>query len=157
MSGNILVRYLRFVHPLGAALTVCGVLIAISVLLILAFFSYMKGEPSMADMVREARAVQSGAMKPDRSGSVASAKHMMYVTRSTNGAMTVLWPYNLAHDDNYFEGYLFEERPLTADKATAFGPFRGGHSNTSQPVPTHLRVDRKISEHWYHVQGEMYK
>jgi len=158
MSGTIFIKHLRSVPLIKMALAFCGVLVAACALLFAGFWVYMSAGPRMADMEKDLQAIQQGTVKPDRSGYVASAKNgMVYVTHAADGALSVLWPYNLAHDDNYFEGYLFEERPLTTNKVTAFGPFRGGHLNASPPVLTHLRVDRKISEHWYHVQGEMYK
>ena len=157
MKKIAFLKYLRSVHPVGLFLSVCGVLAAACLVPLIAFFIYMKGEPTRADMEKELQAVRQGRVKRERSGLVASAKHTMYVTRAADGTLTALWPYNLAHDDNYFEGYLFEERPLTTDKVTAFGPFRWGRPDRPPPVLTHLTVDRKISEHWYHVQGEMYK
>lgn len=110
----------------------------------------------MAEMEEELRAVQQGSVKPDHSGFVLIKQHGVYITRAADKTLVILWPYNLAHDDNYFEGCLFSDRVLTSDKLTASGPVRGGYPGEPRSWMTHLRVDRKISEHWYHVQDEMY-
>ena len=156
MKKIAFLKYLRSVHPLGAALTVCGVLIALCAALFFGFWAYMSADPRIADMEKDLWSVQHGKAKPNNSGLVASAKNMMYVTRAANGSLVVLWPYNLAHDDNYFEGFLFSDIKLNSNKVSALGPTRGGSNGYSKWL-THLTVDRTINEHWYHVQGEMYK
>ena len=156
MSGTVLIRYLRSVHPVGLFLSVCGGMVVICVLLFIGFWVYMSAGPRMADMKRDLQAIQQGRLKPDRSGYVPSEKNgMVYVTYAPDGALSVLWPYNLAHDDNYFEGYLFSERVLETNKVTVLAPTR--YMTAHEAWMTHLSMDRKISEHWYHVQGEMYK
>ena len=150
-------KYLRSVTLMKLVLAFCAIPLIGFVWFVLWFWASMKGEPRMADMVREARAIQSGAIKPDRSGHVSLAKDMVFVTRDANKALTILWPYNLAHDDNYFEGYLFSDPVLTSDRTVALAPDRQGYIGAPGFRMTHLKVDRKISEHWYHVQGEMHK
>ncbi len=119
------------------------------------YAAYMKNEPSFAEAKKTLLLIRQGSLKPSHSGSVSTPDRMTYVTHASNGALTVLWPYNLAHDDNYFEGLLFSDTVLTTDKVTALAPTR--YPTANKAWMTHLTVDRRISEHWYHVQGEMYK
>lgn len=155
MKKVAFLKYLRSVHPVGLFLSGCGVLAIAFLVPLIAFSIYMRDEPSMVDMQKDLKAVQLGIMKPSRSGSVPYAKNTMYVTRAADKALTVLWPYGFAHDDNYFEGYLFSDTVLKTDKVTVLAPTR--YTTANRPWMTHLRVDRTLGGHWYHVQGEMYK
>ena len=124
MSGTSLVRILRSVHPMGLALSVCGILVAFCAAVFFGFWAYMSAGPGMAAMEKDLQAVQAGTMKPNHSGLVSVAKNTMYVTRAADKTITVLWPYNFAHDDNYFEGCLFSDHILTSDKTIALAPTR---------------------------------
>ena len=119
--------------------------------------AFARGTPNFAVMQHELSLIQKGQVKPDVWGRVITKKSAAYVTISATQKLTVLWPYNMAHDDNYFEGFLFSDKALISNKITALGPVRGGFANAPKFWMTHLTVDRTISEHWYHVQGEMYK
>ena len=156
MRGAVLVKWWREVHPLGQILTVCAAAVVACLLWFVAFFHSMKNEPDQKQAQKTLRAIQRGQLKPDRAGLVVTENHTIYVTRAA-GKLTVLWPYNLAHDDNYFEGLLFSDMAVTSNRLIALGPTRGGYLNAPQSFLTHLIVDRKLSEHWYHVQGKMYK
>ena len=147
-------------HPVGQALAICFVCslpIVAFVIVVLSYAAYMKNEPNLNEAKKTLRSIQEGGAKPDRFGCIMTKDHIVYVTRAVGGALTVLWPYNLAHDDNYFEGLLFSDVALTSKQVIALGPARVAYPKAPPSLMTHLTVDRMISEHWYHVQGEMYK
>jgi len=152
-----LIKRWRDLHPVGQALAVCFVLILACVFWVLSYAAYMKNEPDLNEATKTLQSIQQGRVKPDSSGRVETEHYTVYLTRAAGGALTVLWPYNLAHDDNAFEGLLFSDTALTSNHVTALGPTRHGYPNAPSSLMTHLTVDRTISEHWYHVQGEMYK
>ena len=119
--------------------------------------AFARGTPDFAAVQHELSLIQKGQVKPDAWGRVMTKKSAAYVTISATQKLTVLWPYNMAHDDNYFEGFLFSDKTLTSSKVTALGPVRGGRLKSPKSWMILLAIDRTISEHWYHVQGEMYK
>ena len=157
MNGAALVKEWRDVHPLGRAFAVSTVLIIVCALLVLSYAGYVRNEPDLNEAHRTRWSIQNGIVKPDRFGCIDIEHQPVYVTRAAGGSLIVLWPYNLAHDDNYFAGLLFSDQAPKNRQITALGPTRGGYPNAPRSFMTHLRVDHEISEHWYHVQGKMYK
>ena len=119
--------------------------------------AFLRGEPNFADVQNDLRLIQQRQVKPDAWGRIMFQHDTAYMTSGVAKNITVLWPYNLAHDDNYFEGLLFSDIALTSNEVTALGPVRGGSLNAPRSWLTHLTIDRTVSDHWYHVQGEMYK
>ncbi len=152
-----LIRRWRTVHPLGWALIGCLAALLALVILFLSWSAYLSRGPNFSDAARELQAIKQGKVKPDSSGRVDTQHHTIYVTRGVDGTLTALWPYNLAHDDNYFEGLLFSDVAPVSRQVVALGPVRGGYPSAPRSFMTHLKVDRKISEHWYHILGKMYK
>ena len=118
--------------------------------------AFARGTPNFAVVQHELSLIQRGQAKPDAWGRVTFSGYAAYVTRGKTQKLIVLWPYNLAHDDNYFEGFLFSDTALTSS-ILAHAPVRGGYLNAPKSWMTLLTIDRTISNHWYHVQGEMYK
>ena len=157
MNGAALVKRWRDVHPMGQVLTVCAVFIGFLLCLVLSFAAYMVNEPNQDEAKRALLSIRQGLIKPNASGLVETADHTVYVTYAAGGCLVVLWPYNLAHDDNYFEGLLFSDQVLKNRQITALGPTRARYPGAPYSFMTNLRVDHEISEHWYHVQGKMYK
>ena len=142
---------------MGQVLTACAVLIGFLLCLVLSFAACMVNEPNQDEAKRTLLSIQKGLVKPSASGLVETADHTVYVTHAAGGSLVALWPYNLAHDDNYFEGLLFSDQAPKNRRIAALGPTRGGYPNAPRSFMTHLMVDHEISEHWYHVQGKMYK